>query len=234
MCPNILYKNRNFKWGVVMLFNILILSISLSIDALGIGTSYGMRKIRIPLTAKCIIALLSILFTGLSLYCGKWLSGVFTQSAAKFIGIGLLFCMGIWIIRQGFSEKQETADAAYSDRIEEKTMFQFIIKFLGITVQIIRTPQSCDMDRSNSIDPVEAFYLGLALSLDSLGAGLGSGASGIYSPAIPLLAALCQMLFLSLGRMIGVSIKPFPNAKYNVWTIVSGVLLIILGFIRFL
>ncbi len=40
---------------------IVLLALSLSIDALGIGLSYGFRNISTPLFTKCIIALESMI-----------------------------------------------------------------------------------------------------------------------------------------------------------------------------
>lgn len=210
-----------------MLFSILLLSISLSIDALGIGITYGLRGIHLSAFSRIIISLQSIFITSLSLYCGKWMTKLFSPSLSVHIGISILILMGIWILWQGIRENDE-------EEIEKKeeTILDILIKSMGITIKIIRTPQYCDLNHSFLIDPFEALYLGFALSIDSFGVGLGSGASGLFSPAIPFLVAVCQVLFLSLGGFFGSRLKMFSNIKNNVWVILSGILLILIGILR--
>ena len=60
------------------------------------------------------------------------------------------------------------------------------LKRIGIVIQILRTPQMADVDRSGIISASEALLLGIALSLDSFGAGLGAAMIGFS----PLLTAL--------------------------------------------
>ncbi len=213
-----------------MLASIFLLSVSLSIDALGMGATYGLRDIRIPLPAKLIISVQSIIITSLSLICGKWLSVLFTPSISKIIGVLILILLGCWILWQGLFKKEKEG----RESIKEDTVYNLLIKSMGITIQIIRTPQSCDMDNSSSIEPLEALYLGFALSFDSFGAGLGSGAAGILSPAIPLLVALCQALFLTIGHLFGKKIALFTNLSNKIWVVLSGTLLIVIGLLRLL
>lgn len=210
-----------------MFFSILLLSVSLSIDALGIGATYGLRGIKIPLLAKIIVSIQSILITSLSLFCGKWLAQIFSPNTANNIGICILIYMGIWIIWQGLHDEKDKETIQKND-----TILNLIVKSLGITIQIIRTPQTCDLDNSSSIDPMEALYLGIALSFDSFGAVMGSGASGLSSPFIPFVIAFCQFVFLSCGTVLGTKMKLFSNIKNSVWVILSGILLIIIGILR--
>lgn len=212
-----------------MLISIILLSISLSIDAFGIGASYGLRNISIPPVTKIIISIQSILLTGFSLMCGKWLNNIFPEYISKNLGVVILIFMGTWILWQGINEDKKSAI-----KKSDGTILSLIIKSMGITIQIVRNPQYCDMNKSMIIEPMEALYLGFALSIDSLGAGLGSGAAGISSPVIPFLVALCQILFLTSGHQLGKKLKLLSNIKENVWVILSGVLLIIIGVLRML
>lgn len=209
------------------MLSILLLSISLSIDALGIGTTYGLRGIRIPNAAKVIISIQSIVITSLSLFCGKWLSELLPPGIATHIGVFILIFMGIWILWQGIREGEKEVLVK-----KEDTIIDVLIKSMGITIKIIRTPQYCDLNNSFIIDPFEAFYLGIALSFDSFGAGFGSGASGLFSPMIPLLVAICQVIFLSVGSLLGNRLKLFKGFQNNICVIFSGILLIFIGILR--
>lgn len=212
-----------------MLFGVILLSISLSIDAFGIGTAYGLRTITIPPLTKVIISIQSIIITGISLLFGKWLSHILPPFLAKNIGVLILILMGAWIIWQGMREHEKNCV-----KEDESTVAKFLIKSLGITIQIIRTPQYCDLNGSKRIDPFESIYLGFALSIDSFGAGVGGGAAGLFLPILPFLTAFCQAVFLSLGCLMGKKLKVVSQIRENVWVMLSGVLLIIIGFLRLL
>lgn len=195
----------------------LVLAFSLSIDAIGIGLSYGIRKIKIPFSAECVIGAVSFLVIYVSMAFGKFLCGLITENAGEIIGAVILFAIGIWIISQSLKEQKEQT-------IKEKT-FNFIIKPLGITVKIMRTPESCDLNKSNTIEPFEAIYLGAALSFDSIGVGITSSAFGFNKLIFSLLVCLFQIVLLNFGTMIG---KKFNKIKYinKISTVLSGAILI--------
>ena len=90
-------------------------------------------------------------------------------------------------------------------------------------------PFSFDVDKSNKIDSKEAIFLGIALSLDSIGIGIGSGIIGINSFIFPIFVSIFHLLFLFLGNFLGKKIKQISNIPQNIWSIVSGILLIIIG-----
>lgn len=81
-----------------------------------------------------------------------------------------------------------------------------------------------DRDHSRSIDLKEGCFLGLALSLDSAGAGLGIIGQGEWMFLFPLFTAALCGIFLGIGEKI----------KYNVGRLnaVSGILLVLLGVFR--
>ena len=78
--------------------SVLIIAISLSIDALGIGISYGVREIKIPLISKVIISLQSFLIMTISLFLGNIIFDIIPTYLGKYIGVIILFGMGIFMI----------------------------------------------------------------------------------------------------------------------------------------
>lgn len=212
-----------------MILSILALAVSLSIDSLGIGISYGIRKIKIPIYACIIISAISFCFTLISISFGTMLLHLLPEPLTKYIGIFILMLMGVWIIYQGINKKENNE---YKPKLRKNdTILNIIIKSMGITIKIIRTPEYCDMDNSSSIEPLEAFYLGIALSVDSFGAGIGTAVLGINTTAIPFCVALFQLIFLFTGLNIGKYLSSF-KIKNNIWTILSGLLLILIGIMR--
>ena len=61
---------------------------------------------------------------------------------------------------------------------EDQALFQWEIARFGIIIQILKEPRRADLDRSGMISSKEALWLGLALSLDSCGAGIGMALMG--------------------------------------------------------
>lgn len=91
-----------------------------------------------------------------------------------------------------------------------------------------------DFNHSNLIDPKEAFALGIALSLDSFCIGLCTSASGINYNIFPLLVSIFQFIFLSFGNIIGTKINSFSHFSNKTSSIISGILLILIGVSKFM
>ncbi len=220
-----------------MFFSYCFLALCVSIDSLGIGITYGLKNTRISNIAKLMLFMFSIFVTTVSLLLGNIISSVFTSYISNFIGCLLLCFMGVWIIFQSLKKDKNITEKQYkkySIDLNKKTIAEFFIKSLGITIQIIRNPNYSDLDKSNNIDCKEAFFLSIALSLDSIGVGIGSSIIGFNSLLFPILVASFQLMFLSLGRICGVRIKSFSNIPDNLWSIISGLLLIFMGIGKFL
>lgn len=215
-----------------MLLTYFILATSVSIDSLGIGITYGLRNTKIKGFAKVILFVISSLITAFSVEVGNILTDLFSDDITTFIGSMFLIFMGLFVIYQALKDKEDLRKKVSFEN--EPRIYQFFIKFLGITIQIIRNPISSDLDGSKKIDWKEAGYLGMALSIDSLCVGIGSSIIGYNSFVFPILVATFQLVFLSIGRFLGEKISTASNIPENIWSVLSGVLLICIGISRFL
>ena len=215
-----------------MILVIIILSISLSLDAFGVGIVYGLRKTHVPALSRIIICAFSIFYSGAALLIGKGLSSILPHQAAKWIGIGVLTAMGIWIILQGVLDEGKKAKAGPEIPAVDQTLFKIAIKSLGISIQVIRHPTDGDIDKSGVIDVFESLLLGLALSIDAIGVGIGSGLAGFSSLFIPLFSGLFQMLFLSTGLYLGKRFSATGWVNEKVMSMLPGLLLICLALAR--
>ena len=77
---------------------VLILAVSLSMDALGIGISYGLRGIRVSWKARVVICAMSMMVTGAAVGLGSVLLEVIPLPAAKLLGCGMLLILGLVIL----------------------------------------------------------------------------------------------------------------------------------------
>ena len=221
------------------IIGILLLGISLSIDALGIGISYGLRGIQLPWAAKMITTAISAAVMALSIFTGGLISSFLPENLTKLLGPVMLAALGLFIILQAMLRGRRptkkgtgTVDDCQNGSQKEKTVFHLMIRSLGVTIQIICNPPSCDFDNSKSVDAMEALYLGFALSIDSFGVGISSAVSGMNTMAIPLAAALFQLSFLSLGRRLGGKIAFFSKLDSSIWVVCSGALLLLISILR--
>lgn len=206
---------------------IIVLALSLSLDALGVGVSYGIKKITIPFIAKCIIFIVALIITFISILFGNIIGKFLDPIVFKYLGIGMIFFMGLAIICQVF-EKEKIKDKKV---LKEGTILNLIIKSYGITIKIIRDPKSGDMNNSNVIEPLEALYIGIALSIDAIGVSFASSSFSINNYFVPFFVALFQVLFLSFGDFIGHKFYKKPTNSKS-WLFISGCLLIVIALFR--
>lgn len=215
-----------------MFINSLVLAISSSIDSLGIGITYGIKNTKISYMGKVVLFFISFSISILSIWFGNVIKNIFSESITKFIGSFILMLMGIFIFFQALKKEDKTPNSDNISFPSEEKVYSFFIKFLGITIKIIKNPNYSDFDKSKSIDAKEALFLGLALSLDSFCIGVGSSVIGISSMFFPFLISLFQLIFLSFGNFLGHKIYRFSKIPDNIWSILSGILLILIGIIK--
>lgn len=220
-----------------MFLRALILTISSSIDSLGIGITYGIRNTTISFIAKIVLFIIALLVSAISICIGSTLKNIFSPNIIGYIGNIILILMGIFIFLQSMKNKNEfnknINNSLAKDLNEQQKVYSFFIKCLGITVQILKSPTSSDFDKSNTIDAKEAVFLGLALSLDSFGVGLSFGMIENFTFYFPIFISLFQLFFLNFGNFIGKKLSNFSKIPENFWNIISGVLLIIIGLFKF-
>lgn len=118
------------------------------------------------------------------------------------------------------------------EMFDSEKIYSFFIKCLGITIKIIKNPSSSDLDKSNVIDSKEALFLGFVLSLDSFCIGIGFSMLNTFSIIFPLLTSCFQLFFLSLGNYCGKKLYSFSKLPDNIWSTISGILLIMIGFCK--
>ncbi|MBA4541568.1 MULTISPECIES: sporulation membrane protein YtaF [Thermoactinomyces] len=216
------------------IFSIIGIAFALSLDSFGAGTTYGMRKIRIPLLSTVIIAGCSGAVIYLSMVVGKWIAVWLAPAVTHFVGAFILILLGSYALYQGDKNKLEMKNgtgARQNPAIMEPKVWTIKIRQLGLVVQILKTPLAADLDNSGSISSSEALLLGAALSLDSFGAGLGVALAG-FSP-LPTAAVIMVMsaFFLRLGIWLGFSYAGRFNQRFVAYA--PGLILIVLGLLRF-
>jgi putative Mn2+ efflux pump MntP len=232
--------------------SLLVLAFAVSLDGFGVGVTYGLRRIRIPLLSVLIIACCSGLIIYLSMQVGGLLTTFLSEFVARLIGACVLMLIGVWALlqlRRGKQQDnenvtagtavQESAAAAeagaktHAGEIASAALVVMVeLKRLGLVIQILRTPQSADVDKSGTISASEAIMLGVALSLDAFGAGLGAALIGLPSLLTALTIAAASALFLVGGIRFGFRFSAWKGMQ--TLALLPGILLIMIGIMKLL
>lgn len=208
---------------MVLSVPLLLLALAVSIDSFSVGFTYGLRKMRIPFKSIAVISLCSAGTLTVGMIIGHFIESVLSPDIAESIGGIILILLGAWVLAQFFRSEK----SASSMLPHPKTIIDFEIKSLGIVIQILRKPMSADFDQSGTINGIEAYMLGLALSLDAFGAGIGAAMLDFSPSILGTAVALMSFLFIYAGLQLG---KHFSeNSWLQRFAFLPGVLLIIIG-----
>lgn len=123
----------------------LFLAFAVSVDAFGIGLSYGLRKIRFPASSLLLLCVENFLMMTFFLRLGRFLSDCFPIALAEQLSVAVLFCFGLWLCLP----KKKTDSP-------------------------LHCPTLCDKNHSSVLEPSEALFLGFLLSMDSFAIGLSA------------------------------------------------------------
>ncbi|MGM0843985.1 MAG: sporulation membrane protein YtaF [Bacillota bacterium] len=208
--------------GTLLLF---MLAFAVSLDSFSTGLTYGLRKMGIPLKSIVIISVCSAGALLAAMSIGGAAEQFLSEGVADKIGGGILIALGAFVLLQFFFSRNDSAVD------EEKILFNFEIESIGLVINILKRPLAADFDRSGTITGVEAIMLGLALSLDAFGAGIGAALLG-YSPLLLAFSVMMMsIVFLSAGLKMGKSCAHMGWVKKV--SFLPGVLLILIGVLRF-
>lgn len=236
--------------------SLLILAFAVSLDGFGVGAMYGLRKIRIPFLSLVIVSLCSALVILLSMKLGVWLLHFIPAVLAKDIGALILIGIGIWTIYQVGMQKEGPEDiepasaktgitggsgdglsasagsSVSATSPEPRPLITLEWKRMGIVIQILRTPSVADVDRSGIISPSEAGLLGIALSLDAFGAGIGAALIGYPPLATAAIIAGASGLFIASGLRVGFRFSELGWMRRM--SALPGCILILMGIMKML
>ncbi|GAA0423947.1 MAG: sporulation membrane protein YtaF [Bacillota bacterium] len=197
-----------------MLFytGLIFLVIAVSLDGFGVGITYGMRNIRVPLNALIIIMLCSGIIVLLSMTIGNMLTSILSPNIASMLGGSILIILGSFALFNCIVPRKE---------LEETDTNQNILS------TVLSTPGKADLDHSGVISPMEAILLGSALALDAFGAGIGASMLGYGAFLTAGLIAIMSGTFLFCGLKAGIWLA--KSRQLQRMTFLPPLLLIALG-----
>lgn len=207
---------------MVQTFSLLLLAFAVSLDSFSVGFTYGLRKMQIPLKSIIIIAGCSAMSLIVAVSIGHGLERILSPHVTGSLGGIILIGLGAWVLYQFFRPEKGKKMLPH-----EKTLLNFEIQSLGLVIHILKKPLSADFDQSGTITGIEALMLGLALSLDAFGAGVGAAMLGFSPYYLAVTVAIMSSLFVYLGIKSGAFFS--HSGWVQKFTFLPGVLLIIIG-----
>jgi putative sporulation protein YtaF len=204
---------------------VFLLALSCSLDNVGLGVAFGVRKISIPIAVNLLIALLTAGGTLLVMLAGHLVARLIHPHTAVIIGGVIIILAGVWVIIQEtvLSEPKKPAEELHLIALEGIPEISLPKKIL----MILDNPFIADQDFSGHIDLKEGVILGLALLLNNLPIGLVAGLLALN----PLLVTAAVMSLSILTIWIGLSMGYFLGNHWlgHLSGPISGVILIIIG-----
>lgn len=176
---------------------LLLFLAAVSVDSLTAGLTYGTQRVKIRFAAYLALIFVPALFITLSNRIGSCLYYFLPKSALPFLSFLLLLFLGL-------SKLTESLLRLLARRCPSLTRnWGLKIKQVNIIFTVYISPEDANGDDLHVLSAKEALLLSLALSLDSVLAGMAFNAASL--PVLPLflLAALFNFLLFSAGYVLG-------------------------------
>lgn len=114
-----------------MIFNCILLALSVSIDSLDIGIPYGLKKTKITIISNIILFAISFCITCGSIFLGHYISALFSPTASTILGSSFLIILGVYNIYKTINKPLTDYDMDHSNNIDAKEAI-----FLGLALSI--------------------------------------------------------------------------------------------------
>lgn len=190
--------------GILM---IVFLTLAATADSFIIAFNYGVKKVIISNSSNFFISILCLCGTLVSMFIGKTLGSLVSIHVADIIGSAVLVILAVYMLY----------NALKSDSGEDQTY--------------TRNPSAVDKDDSKVIELRESLLIGILLSVNNMGMGIGAGIAGMPVSITPVICAAASFLFIKAGCVCGRHITSVKLSK--TLEIISAVLVLLLGTLGF-
>lgn len=114
-----------------MLLNCILLALSVSIDSLGIGITYGIKHTKINSISNIILFSISFCITSGSIFIGHYISVLLSPIFSTVLGSSFLIILGVYNIYKVLNSPPVDYDIDHSNNIDRKEAI-----FLGLALSI--------------------------------------------------------------------------------------------------
>jgi len=201
---------------VIFIFEAILITSALSVDAFVVSFAYGSNKIKIPFISIMIITFICSFVLMFSLLLGLIIKDFIPIWLTSYFSFIILFSLGLI----------KLIDYIIKSIKKNKSIFKS-----NFILNLYTNPETADFDKSRFISSTEASILALGLSLDGLAIGFGVAIGSANIPIIFIISLIIGFLSIISGFALGNKIA--ADLRINLsW--LSGVILIGLAFFNLL
>lgn len=131
-----------------MLLNCILLALSVSIDSLGIGITYGIKNTKITKISNVVLFAISFCTTCGSIFIGHYISVLFSPNFSTLLGSSFLILLGVYNIYKSLHHISEDYDLDHSNCIDKR---ESIVLGLALSVDSICVGIGCGIIGINDI-----------------------------------------------------------------------------------
>lgn len=199
---------------------VLLFMLAVSVDSLTAGFSYGASRVHIRLVSAVFLVFIPSAFITLMTQAGSLLFSLFPPAVLSLLSFLLLFFLGCEKLLESLIRHLARA---YPDIIGNWTCK---IKQLNIIFTIYFSPEEANRQEVQILSGKEAFFLSLALSLDSMFASMAFSCQVSSLLFLFFAAAFFHFLLFSLGYLSGLLVSKKVSFDLS-W--LSGLFLLLLA-----
>ncbi|MGA3086033.1 MAG: sporulation membrane protein YtaF [Thermodesulfobacteriota bacterium] len=193
----------------------MLIALVNNLDNIGARIAYSIRGIKINISINLWIAVITFIISAFAAFSGTLITGVLSRKWSSVISMLLLTAIGLWIIAEPYMKRS----SSFLKEFQQES---------GASIwHIMMKPEKADKDDSKHIDFKEATVLGIALSINNIGGGLGAGMIGLNSLWVGFFSAVISFLALWGGNYITDYFTRWNIG--NKATVIAGLVLIVIG-----
>ena len=201
----------------------ILLVTALSMDAFIASFAYGTSKIKIPFQSDIVINVVCSSILGIALFAGSLISQFIPSIFTTSICFTMLLMLGL----AKLFDSTLKALIAPGDSLARN--YEFEVSDFKFFLKVCIDNTAADVDHSFELSPKESFSLAVALSLDGLAAGFGTGLVVANFGQIILFSLIVNMIAILAGCIIGNKVAEKTELNMS-W--LGGVTLILLAFLK--
>lgn len=204
---------------------VLIFMLAVSIDSLSAGFAYGTQRVHIKPAALLLLILIPSVCITLMTKAGSLLFSLIPTALFSTLSFLILLILGCAKLMESLIRH---LSGKYSDTVGN---WACRIKQLNIIFTIYFSPEDANKQDTQVLSAREAFFLSLALSLDSILASMAFSFQVSSIPLFFLLAAFFHFLLFTAGFLLGMLV----SRKFSIdlsW--LSGLFLLLLAVLTLL
>ena len=206
---------------LLQIMPVLLFMLAVSVDSLTAGLSYGASRVHIKLVSAVFLVLIPSVCITLMTQAGSLLFSLFPASVLSLLSFLLLFFHGCEKLLESLIRHLAKA---YPDIVGNWTCK---IRQLNIIFTIYFSPEEANKQEVQILSGKEAFFLSLALSLDSMFASMAFSCQVNSLLFLFLSAAFFHFLLFSIGYLSGLFLSKKCSFDLS-W--LSGLFLLLLSF----